>query len=118
MKFPPSRRAQRRRTSVVQALMQRTSRLVVTGGGGYNPWTVGRCWALIWGTLNNHPTPDQLTRIAKAELRALSFDQAAGRNPREHWFSPLLAPPRTGPIRGAIRRLDPLWHLTLETPTA
>ena len=26
--------------AVVQALMQRTFRLVVTGGGGYNPWTV------------------------------------------------------------------------------
>jgi len=91
--------------SVVQALMQRTSRLVVLGGGGYNPWTVGRCWALIWGTLNNHSIPGRLPPEAEAGLRALTFDRAAGRNPPEHWFSTLLDPPRTGPIRDAIRHL-------------
>ena len=25
---------------------------VVLGGGGYNPWTVARCWAGLWGVLN------------------------------------------------------------------
>ena len=30
---------------VVRALMGLAPRLIVLGGGGYNPWSVGRCWA-------------------------------------------------------------------------
>jgi acetoin utilization deacetylase AcuC-like enzyme len=91
--------------AVVRALMQRTSRLVVLGGGGYNPWTVGRCWALIWGTLNDFPIPDRLPCAAEAGLRGLRFDRAAGRNPPDHWFTTLLDRPREGPVRDAIRKL-------------
>ena len=90
---------------VVQALMVRTPCLVVLGGGGYNPWTVGRCWALIWGTLNDLPIPDRLPPGAEAGLRALRFDRSAGRNPPEHWFTTLLDRPREGPVRDAIRQL-------------
>jgi acetoin utilization protein AcuC len=91
--------------AVVQALMQRTPRLAVLGGGGYNPWTVGRCWALIWGTLNNTPIPDRIPSDAETVLRAVRFDRAAGRNPPEHWFSTLLDRPREGPVRDEIRQL-------------
>ena len=85
--------------------MARTPHLVVLGGGGYNPWTVGRCWALLWGTLNNHPIPDRLPPDAEAGLRTLRLDRAAGRNPPEHWFTTLLDQPREGPIRDAIKQL-------------
>jgi acetoin utilization protein AcuC len=91
--------------SVVKAVMERTTRLVVLGGGGYNPWTVGRCWALIWGTLNNHPIPDRLPAGGETVLRALRYDRAAGRNPPEHWFTTLLDRPRDGPVRDEIRQL-------------
>jgi acetoin utilization protein AcuC len=91
--------------AVVQALMVRAPRLVVLGGGGYNPWTVGRCWALIWGTLNNHPIPDRLPPQAEAGLRALRFDRAVGRKPPQHWFTTLLDQPREGSVRDAIRLL-------------
>ncbi|HEY0425722.1 MAG TPA: acetoin utilization protein AcuC [Rhodopila sp.] len=91
--------------TVVRAMMERSSRLVVLGGGGYNPWTVGRCWALIWGTLNNFPIPERLNPEAETSLRALRFDRAAGRNPPEHWFSTLLDQPRDGPVRDAMRQL-------------
>jgi acetoin utilization protein AcuC len=91
--------------AVVEALMARTSRLVVLGGGGYNPWTVGRCWALIWGTLNNYPIPERLPSTAEAGLRALRFDRAAGRKPPEHWSTTLLDRPREGPVRDVIRHL-------------
>jgi acetoin utilization protein AcuC len=91
--------------AVVQAVMARAPRLVVLGGGGYNPWTVGRCWALIWGTLNDFPVPERLPAEAEAGLRALRFDRAAGRNPPEHWFSTLLDRPREGPVRDAVLQL-------------
>jgi acetoin utilization protein AcuC len=91
--------------AVVQTVMARTSRLVVLGGGGYNPWTVGRCWALIWGTVNDFAIPSRLPPTAEASLRALRFDRAAGRNPPEHWFTTLLDRPREGSIREAVRQL-------------
>jgi acetoin utilization protein AcuC len=91
--------------AVVQTIQHRAPRLVVLGGGGYNPWTVGRCWALIWGTLNNFPIPDRLPPEAETGLRALRFDRAAGRNPPEHWFTTLLDRPGNGPIRDEIRQL-------------
>jgi acetoin utilization protein AcuC len=91
--------------AVIQAVMPLASRLVVLGGGGYNPWSVGRCWALLWGTLNDHPIPVRLPAGAEAVLRALRFDRAAGRNPPEHWMTTLLDPPRPGPVRDSVRSL-------------
>ena len=89
--------------AVVQAVMPRAPRLVVLGGGGYNPWTVGRCWALIWGTLNDHPIPDRLPPDAEAGLRALRFDRAAGRNPPR----PLVHHPAGCAARRAGTRRNP-----------
>jgi acetoin utilization protein AcuC len=91
--------------AVARALMALTPRLLVLGGGGYNPWTVGRCWALIWGTLNGYSIPVRLPQAAESGLRALRYDRAAGRNPPEHWFTTLLDAPRHGPVRDEIRAL-------------
>jgi len=78
-------------------------RLLVLGGGGYNPWSVGRLWTGIWATLNGHPIPDRLPPEAEAVLRALRWDGArAGRNPPEHWFTTLRDAPRPGPVRPEI----------------
>lgn len=86
-------------------------RLVVTGGGGYNPYTVGRCWAGVWATLNRIPVPDRTTPEAESVLRCLSYNRAAGRNPPEHWFTTLRDAPRPGPVREEVRDLA---RLTLE----
>jgi acetoin utilization protein AcuC len=90
------------------ALIGLAPRLVVLGGGGYNPWTVGRCWAGIWATLNALPIPERLPPVAEAVLRALRFDRAAGRDPPAHWFTTLRDPPRQGPIREEVLRLAAL----------
>ena len=81
-------------------------RLIVLGGGGYNPYATGRCWALIWGTLNGHAIPAQLPPAAEAVLRALRYDRAAGRSPPARWFTTLRDLPRPGPIRPAVTRLS------------
>ncbi len=91
--------------AVAAALRDLAPRLVVLGGGGYNPWSVGRCWAAIWATLNDLPIPDILPPAAEAVLRGLRFDRAAGRNPPVHWFTTLRDPPREGPVRAEIPRL-------------
>jgi acetoin utilization protein AcuC len=88
----------------VAALMPLSPRLIVLGGGGYNPWSVARCWAGVWGVLNGFAVPDPLPPSAEAVLRALTWNRAAGRNPPAHWFTTLADPPRGGPIGEAVRR--------------
>ena len=94
--------------ATVAATATLAPRLIVLGGGGYNPWTVGRCWAGIWATLNGLPIPPRLPPAAEAVLRVLRFDRAAGRNPPEHWFTTLRDAPREGPVRPEIRRVAEL----------
>ncbi|PHK96759.1 acetoin utilization protein AcuC [Pseudoroseomonas rhizosphaerae] len=89
----------------VRAVMGQAPRLIVLGGGGYNPWSVGRCWAGVWGVLDGRVPPARLPPEAEAVLRALSFGRAAGRNPPEAWFTTLQDAPRPGPVRGEIRHL-------------
>lgn len=91
---------------VVRALMGLAPRLIVLGGGGYNPWAVGRCWAGVWGTLNGHPIPERLLPpAAEAVLRGLRWDRSAGRTPPEHWFTTLRDAPRPGVVRAEVQRL-------------
>jgi acetoin utilization protein AcuC len=90
---------------VARAIRGLAPALVVTGGGGYNPYTVGRCWAAVWATLNDFPIPERTTPAAEAVLRALTYNRAAGRNPPEHWFTTLLDAPREGEVRDEIRYL-------------
>jgi acetoin utilization protein AcuC len=75
----------------------------VLGGGGYNPWSVARCWTGVWAVLSGQPMPDRLPPEAEAVLRALVWPGArAGRNPPEHWFTALRDPAREGPLRPEI----------------
>ncbi|RKK06077.1 acetoin utilization protein AcuC [Pseudoroseomonas wenyumeiae] len=91
--------------AVVRAVMRLAPRLIVLGGGGYNPWSVGRCWAGIWGVLEGRSPPERLPAAAESVLRALAFNRAAGRNPPEHWFTTLRDTPRPGAVRSEIRHL-------------
>lgn len=90
--------------AVVSAVQPLAPRLIVLGGGGYNPWTVARCWAGVWGTLTGHAMPERLPPAAEAVLRGLTFSRAAGRNPPEAWFTTLADPPRRGVVRAVVRR--------------
>jgi acetoin utilization protein AcuC len=73
------------------------------GGGGYNPWSVGRTWAGFWAVLNGYEIPERVTAEAEAVLRGLSWRHSRGRNPPESWFTALADPPRRGPLRPAVR---------------
>ena len=80
-------------------------RLLVLGGGGYNPWSVGRAWAGVWATLNGFEVPARLPPAAEAVLRGLTWRHSRGRNPPEAWFTTLADTPRPGPLRDAVRHL-------------
>lgn len=88
---------------LIRALRPLTPRLIVLGGGGYNPWTVARLWSGVWGVLNDRPMPAVLPQAAQNILRALSFPgNRLGKNPPEHWFTTLQDAPREGPVRHEI----------------
>lgn len=95
---------------VLRVIRGLAPRLLVLGGGGYNPWSVGRMWAGIWGILNDHALPGLLPAPAEAVLRALRFDgNRRGRNPPEHWFTTLQDKPRPGILRDEVaQRVDHL----------
>ncbi|MEC9199598.1 MAG: acetoin utilization protein AcuC [Pseudomonadota bacterium] len=89
--------------SIVAALRPMAPRYLVLGGGGYNPWSVGRLWTGVWATLNGFAIPDVLPAKAQAVLRELRFDNhRLGRNPPEHWFTTLQDAPREGPVRDQV----------------
>lgn len=80
-------------------------RLLVLGGGGYNPWAVARCWAGIWATLDDRPIPERLPQEAEALLRDVTWSHSLARNPPEAWFTTLADAPRPGPVRVDVRAL-------------
>lgn len=102
--------------AVLRALIDlKAPRLLALGGGGYNPWSVGRLWTGIWATLNGHTIPDRVPAKAESVLRALRWDGArAGRNPPEHWFTTLRDSPRPGPLRPEVATR--LAHLQTRLP--
>ena len=90
---------------VVAGVKDLAPRLLVLGGGGYNPWSVGRAWAGVWATLNGFAIPEVLPAEAEAVLRDLSWRHSRGRHPPKAWFTTLADPPRPGPVRPAIADL-------------
>jgi len=93
---------------VVRAVMGLAPRLVVTGGGGYNPFSAGRCWAGIWAVLNGIEIPDRTTPEAASVLDELRYHRPGGRVPPAHWVATLRDAPREGLVREEVRRLAAL----------
>ena len=91
--------------SVVKALIRATPRLLVLGGGGYNPCTVARCWAGIWAVLNDIEVPERLPKAGEAVLRDLAQHLSLGPKPPEHWFTTLADEPRSGMIRESVKQV-------------
>jgi acetoin utilization protein AcuC len=92
---------------VVAALRSVAPRLLLLGGGGYNPWATARCWTRLWATLNDIPLApgDRLPAAAESVLRGLFWQHSRGRNPPEHWFTTLADPAHEGPAREEVRSL-------------
>lgn len=90
--------------AIVAALRPLAPRYLVLGGGGYNPWSVGRLWAGVWATLNGHDIPDHLPLQAQEVLRGLTWKGPQREvHPEPHWLTTLRDAPRWGPIHQDIR---------------
>ena len=72
---------------------------VVLGGGGYNPWTVGRFWAGLWGRMAGQAFPEHLPDDARALLASLSCDLVDDEDMDPEWLTSLADPPNPGPLR-------------------
>lgn len=90
--------------AIVAALMPIAPRYLVLGGGGYNPWSVGRLWTGVWATLNGYEIPDRLPPAAQGVLGALTWaGPLRQHHPEPHWIDTLRDAPRSGPISDEVR---------------
>lgn len=88
---------------VLRALRPLSPRFLVLGGGGYNPWSVGRLWSRVWGELAGQDIPDRLPAAAETVLRALDWRGGGRPPPQERLLTTLADAPREGPVRPDIR---------------
>jgi acetoin utilization protein AcuC len=88
--------------AALRALRPLAPRLIVSGGGGYNPWSVARCWTRIWGTLSGQEMPDRLATSARDVLARQVWSRKA--RPHPALFETLADAPRFGPIGVPVRQ--------------
>ena len=90
--------------AVARGLRALTPRLLALGGGGYNPWSVGRLWTGLWGTLAGEEIPDRLPPAARAVLAALVWEgRRTVKVPPEPWVGTLADDWRGGTISEDVR---------------
>ena len=78
---------------------------VIVGGGGYNPWTLTRYWAGLWGRVSGRAFPEQLPAAAVELLRGMECDLVDDEDIDEAWFAHMADSPYPGPVRDAIKSL-------------
>lgn len=88
--------------SAVEALVELAPVAVVLGGGGYNPWTLARCWTGLWARLSGRGIPGTLPPAARRILGELSCDLIEEDMVDPAWLTTLADAPRQGPVRAAI----------------
>lgn len=89
---------------MVTRLREMSPRLLVLGGGGYNPWSVGRLWSGVWATLTDQEIPEQLPQEAQEVLKALTWVRQRGLVP-DYLTETIRDMPRNGPVRPEIEAL-------------
>lgn len=94
----------------VERLVTIAPAAVVLGGGGYNPWTVARYWAGLWGVLSRRQMPAVLPAAGRAVLEKLSCDLVDDEDRRPEWLTTLADAPNPGPVRPDIERLMERAH--------
>lgn len=78
---------------------------VILGGGGYNPWTVSRYWAGLWGIINGLEMPLRLPEAAIEMLSGMECDLIDDEDVDEAWLTTIADSPYPGPVRDAVKSL-------------
>lgn len=89
----------------VESLVAVAPAAVVLGGGGYNPWTLARCWTGLWGVLSGQEIPERLPSQASTILESLTCDLVDEDEILPEWSTTLEDAPAEGRVRDAVRRL-------------
>jgi acetoin utilization protein AcuC len=87
----------------LRAIKAMAPRLLLLGGGGYNPWSVGRCWTRLWAELSGQALPEVLPEAAQAVLAALSWGGGGRAAPDPTTLCSLHDPAREGAVRAELR---------------
>jgi acetoin utilization protein AcuC len=91
--------------SAVERLVEPIGPAVVLGGGGYNPWTLARCWTGLWGRLSGRSIPATLPSAAGRVLADLQCDLIDDEDVRPEWLTTLADSPNVGAVRRELRDL-------------
>jgi len=91
--------------AAVDALVALAPARVVLGGGGYNPWTLGRAWAGLWARLTGQAIPVTLPDAARAVLRGLDCDLVVEEDRPPEWYETIADPRNDGPVRPEVEGL-------------
>jgi acetoin utilization protein AcuC len=94
--------------TAVEKLLEGCDRSVVLGGGGYNPWTVVRCWGGLWGRLSGREIPAVLPPAAQELLQNFECDLVDEEDILGSWITTLADQPNNGPVRKEVERLPGL----------
>ena len=86
----------------VGRIVKLAPRVLVVGGGGYNPWAAARAWSGIWATLNNINPNIDLPLEGVNILKSLTWNHSKGRNPPKHWFCTIADEANFGVVRDEI----------------
>ena len=89
----------------IDSLSRVAPRLLVMGGGGYNPWAVARCWAGIWGVLTGRDLVGALPETAEDVLKSLIGNWHSDSEPPDHWLTTIADKENTGRVRDAIKQI-------------
>ena len=88
---------------VLGVLLELSHRVILTGGGGYNPWTVSRLWTGFWALLSGRSIPESLPAAAIDLLTSLSWQRKT--KPRERLLTSIVDIPTEGQLRMEVRNL-------------
>ncbi len=91
--------------SAVSELRAVSPRAIVLGGGGYNPWTVIRCWAGLWATIAGCNIPSSLTVPAVDLLNSLECDLVDEEDINPSWLNSIVDETEELPVRPEIENL-------------
>ena len=87
----------------IDRLLEFDKPCVLLGGGGYNPWTVTRYWAGLWGHINGFDMPVPLPETAAGYLRKLECDLVDEEDIDDAWLTSMADSPYPGPVRDAVK---------------
>ena len=88
---------------ILDTLLGYSQRVILTGGGGYNPWTVSRLWTGFWALMSGRAIPENLPSEAISLLKSLSWQRQT--MPKERLLNSILDIPREGQLRDEVRDL-------------